>query len=125
MSHYRRSIFPPYETRRWKADVESRRGETIEERIRTISCKSLRRREKETLERKPHVPQKERIKDMLAFQEQVLQEAVQRKKNMTMILVNGFHIKGTIKGYDIYSILVEVDGKQQLVYKHAISTIRL
>jgi host factor-I protein len=63
---------------------------------------------------------------MLSFQEQVLQEAVQRKKkNMTMILVNGFHIKGTIKGYDVYSILVEVDGKQQLVYKHAISTIRL
>ncbi|MCQ6289427.1 RNA chaperone Hfq, partial [Bacillus cereus] len=56
---------------------------------------------------------------------QVLQEAVQRKKSMTMILVNGFHIKGTIKGYDLYSILVEVDGKQQLVYKHAISTIRL
>lgn len=77
------------------------------------------------MERKPHVPQKERTKDMLAFQEQVLQEAVQRKKNITMILVNGFHIKGTIKGYDVYSILVEVDGNQQLVYKHAISTIRL
>ncbi|PEF60272.1 RNA chaperone Hfq [Bacillus cereus] len=28
-------------------------------------------------------------------------------------------------GYDLYSILVEVEGKQQLVYKHAISTIRL
>jgi host factor-I protein len=79
------------------------------------------------LERKPNVPQKERTNDMLSFQEQVLQEAVQRKKSMTMILVNGFHIKGIIKGYDlyIYSILIEVDGKQQFVYKHAISTIRL
>ncbi|PFT87315.1 RNA-binding protein hfq, partial [Bacillus thuringiensis] len=36
----------------------------------------------------------------------------------------GFHIKGIIKGYDLYSILIKVDGKQQLVYKHAISTLR-
>jgi host factor-I protein len=77
------------------------------------------------LERKPNVPQKERTNDMLSFQEQVLQEAVQKKKSMTMILVNGFHIKGIKKGYDLYSILIEVDGKQQFVYKHAISTIRL
>ncbi|HDR4885545.1 TPA: RNA chaperone Hfq [Bacillus cereus] len=77
------------------------------------------------MERKPQVLQEKRTKDMVSFQEQVLQEAVQRKKNMTMILVNGFHIKGTITGYDLYSILLEVDGKQQLVYKHAISTIRL
>jgi host factor-I protein len=76
------------------------------------------------LERKPHDLKKERTKDMLSFQEQVLQEAVQKKKSMTMILVNGFHIKGIIKGYDLYSILIEVDGKQQLVYKHAISTLR-
>ncbi|MBG0970649.1 RNA chaperone Hfq [Bacillus sp. SRB3LM] len=77
------------------------------------------------MERKPQVLQEKRTKDMVSFQEQVLQEAVQRKKNMTMILVNGFHIKGTITGYDLYSILLEVDGKQQLVYKHAISTIPL
>ncbi|WP_144518983.1 RNA chaperone Hfq [Bacillus thuringiensis] len=64
------------------------------------------------MEKKPNVLQKERIKDRLSFQEQVLQEAVQRKKNMTMILVNGFHIKGTIKGYDVYSILVEVAGNR-------------
>ncbi|PEF38250.1 RNA chaperone Hfq [Bacillus wiedmannii] len=77
------------------------------------------------MKRKPQVLQKERTKNIVSSQEQVLQEAVQRKKSMTMILVNGFHIKGTITGYDLYSILVEVDGKQQLVYKHAISTIRL
>ncbi|WP_309411888.1 RNA chaperone Hfq [Bacillus cereus] len=77
------------------------------------------------MEKKTKVLQKERTRDMVSFQEQVLQEGVQRKKSMTMILVNGFHIKGIITGYDLYSILVEVDGKQQLVYKHAISTIRL
>ncbi|MBJ8113641.1 RNA chaperone Hfq [Bacillus cereus group sp. N6] len=77
------------------------------------------------MERQPPVLQKERAKNTVSCQEQVLQEAVQRKKSMTMILVNGFHIKGTIRGYDVYSILIEVDGKQQLIYKHAISTIRL
>ncbi|OOR72473.1 RNA chaperone Hfq [Bacillus cereus] len=50
---------------------------------------------------------------------------MQEKKNVTLILLKGFHIKGKIQGYDVYSILVEVEGKQQLVYKHAISTIHL
>ncbi|MEB9672451.1 RNA chaperone Hfq, partial [Bacillus anthracis] len=31
---------------------------------------------------------------------------------------------GIIRGYDTFSILIEFEGKQQLVYKHAISTIR-
>ncbi|WP_255255647.1 RNA chaperone Hfq, partial [Bacillus cereus] len=59
------------------------------------------------MERKPQVLQKERTKDMVSFQEQVLQEAVQRKKSMTMILVNGFHIKGTITGYDWFCCKVK------------------
>jgi len=67
----------------------------------------------------------ERNKNTMFLQEQILQETVQRKKDITLILVNGFHIKGIIKGYDVYSIFIEVEGKQQLVYKHAVSTIRL
>ncbi|MED3037762.1 RNA chaperone Hfq [Bacillus tropicus] len=58
-------------------------------------------------------------------QERLLQELMQAKKNVTLILLKGFHIKGIIQGYDVYSILIEVNGKQQLVYKHAISTISL
>ncbi|ANN35525.1 RNA chaperone Hfq [[Bacillus thuringiensis] serovar konkukian] len=77
------------------------------------------------MERKPQVLQKERTKNTVSLQEQLLQEAVQRKKSMTLILVNGFHIKGTIQEYDLYSILIETEGKQQLVYKHVISTIQL
>jgi len=77
------------------------------------------------LERKQQVLQKERTKNIVSFQERLLQEAMQEKKNVTLILLKGFHIKGIIQGYDLYSILVEVEGKQQLVYKHAISTIRL
>lgn len=77
------------------------------------------------METKLKVLQKERNRNTLSLQEQLLQEALQMKTVITLILLNGFHIKGMIKGYDLYSVLVEAEGKQQFVYKHAISTIRL
>ena len=48
-----------------------------------------------------------------------------RKENMgiTIYLVNGYQIKGTVQGFDNYTIIIESEGKQQLIYKHAISTI--
>ena len=44
---------------------------------------------------------------------------------VTIHLVNGFQIKGNIKAFDNFVLLLSVDaqGKQQMVYKHAISTI--
>ncbi|PEN84890.1 RNA chaperone Hfq [Bacillus cereus] len=77
------------------------------------------------MEKKLKVFQKERSRNTVSLQEQLLQEAVQKKTVITLILLNGFHIKGMIKGYDLYSVLVEAEGQQQFVYKHAISTIRL
>ncbi len=48
-----------------------------------------------------------------------------RKENMPVIiyLVNGFQLRGSVKGFDNFTVIMENDGKQQLVYKHAISTI--
>ncbi len=48
-----------------------------------------------------------------------------RKDNLlaTVFLVNGYQIKGNIRSFDNFTILLEVDGKQQLVYKHAVSTV--
>ncbi len=48
-----------------------------------------------------------------------------RKENLlaTIFLVNGYQIKGTIRSFDNFTILLDVDGKQQLVYKHAVSTV--
>lgn len=48
-----------------------------------------------------------------------------RKENMltTIFLVNGYQIKGVIRSFDQFTVLIEVEGKQQLVYKHAISTV--
>ena len=47
-----------------------------------------------------------------------------RKENMmvTVFLMNGFQLRGLIKSYDNYTVLLETEGKQQLIYKHAIST---
>ncbi|HHT64229.1 MAG: RNA chaperone Hfq [Bacillota bacterium] len=48
-----------------------------------------------------------------------------RKDNtgVTIFLVNGFQIKGFVRGFDSFTVVMDVDGKQQMVYKHAISTI--
>jgi len=48
-----------------------------------------------------------------------------RKDNVltTVYLVNGFQLKGHVKAFDSYTVLLDVDGKQMLIYKHAISTI--
>jgi host factor-I protein len=48
-----------------------------------------------------------------------------RKENVlaTIFLVNGYQIKGNIRSFDSFTVLLDVDGKQQLVYKHAVSTI--
>lgn len=62
---------------------------------------------------------------MLSLQEQLLQESFQKRKNITLILLKGLHVKGMIKGYDVFSVLIEFEGRQQLIYKHAISTIRI
>jgi host factor-I protein len=48
-----------------------------------------------------------------------------RKENMAVViyLVNGFQLRGLVKGFDNFTVILEQEGKQQLVYKHAISTI--
>lgn len=48
-----------------------------------------------------------------------------RKENavLTIYLSNGYQLKGTVKGFDNYIIVLEIDGKQQVVYKHAILTM--
>lgn len=48
-----------------------------------------------------------------------------RKENVpvTIHLVNGFQIKGNVRGFDNFTVVLDSMGKQQMVYKHAISTI--
>ncbi len=48
-----------------------------------------------------------------------------RKENtpITIFLLNGYQLKGQVKGFDNYTIVLDSEGKQNLIYKHAISTI--
>ncbi|WP_418792481.1 RNA chaperone Hfq [Phosphitispora sp. TUW77] len=48
-----------------------------------------------------------------------------RKENIpvTIYLVNGFQLKGVVRGFDNFTVIIEHESKQQMVYKHAISTI--
>lgn len=48
-----------------------------------------------------------------------------RKENIpvTIFLMNGFQLKGMVKGFDNFTVILESEGKQMMVYKHAISTI--
>ena len=48
-----------------------------------------------------------------------------RKQNIpvTMFLVNGFQLRGTIPGFDCFVVILDSEGRQQVIYKHAISTI--
>ncbi|MBN1897521.1 MAG: RNA chaperone Hfq [Spirochaetes bacterium] len=56
-------------------------------------------------------------------QDEFLNTAKSKKKELTFYLVSGLPIKGRIKSYDSFTILIEKDEKNLLIYKHAISTI--
>lgn len=42
---------------------------------------------------------------------------------VTVYLTNGFQLRGLVKGFDNFTVVLDSEGKQQLVYKHAISTV--
>ena len=42
---------------------------------------------------------------------------------VTLFLMNGFQLRGVITGFDAFAVVLNSEGKQQLIYKHAISTI--
>ena len=57
------------------------------------------------------------------LQDVFLNQARKERIGVTIFLPNGFQFKGVVKGFDSYVVILECDGKQNLVYKHAISTI--
>jgi host factor-I protein len=62
-------------------------------------------------------------KNQMNLQDAFLNQVRKEKAPVTIYLVNGFQIKGLVKGFDNFTVIVEMDQKQQLVYKHAISTV--
>ena len=57
------------------------------------------------------------------LQEIFLTQARRERRPVTMFLVNGFQMRGYITGFDAFVVVLTSDGKQQIIYKHAISTI--
>jgi len=62
-------------------------------------------------------------KNQFNLQDAFLNQVRKDKILVTIFLVNGFQIKGLVRGFDNFTVIVELDGRQQLVYKHAISTV--
>lgn len=57
------------------------------------------------------------------LQDQFLNEVRREHTMLTVFLMNGFQLKGVLTGFDSFAIIVVSEGKQQMIYKHAISTI--
>ncbi len=60
---------------------------------------------------------------MLNLQDMFLNQLRKEKTIVTVYLVNGFQLRGFVRGFDSFTIIIENEGKQNLVYKNAISTI--
>ena len=57
------------------------------------------------------------------LQEIFLTQVRRERRVVTMFLMNGFQMRGVITGFDAFTVVLTSDGKQQIIYKHAISTI--
>lgn len=59
----------------------------------------------------------------LNLQDLFLNRARRDKLAVTMFLMNGFQLRGLVTGFDSFVVVLDSEGKQQMIYKHAISTI--
>ncbi|MFZ4454234.1 RNA chaperone Hfq [Salibacterium aidingense] len=62
------------------------------------------------------------MKQPVNIQDQFLNTLRREKIPVTVFLLNGFQLRGQVKAFDNFTVVLDSDGKQQLVYKHAIST---
>ncbi|UOQ93374.1 RNA chaperone Hfq [Halobacillus shinanisalinarum] len=56
------------------------------------------------------------------IQDNYLNQLRKERMQITVFLLNGFQLRGVVKAFDNFTVLFETDGKQQLIFKHAIST---
>jgi host factor-I protein len=63
------------------------------------------------------------LKSNINLQDMFLNNARKESISLTIYLINGYQIKGFVKGFDNYTIILDSESRQQLIYKHAISTI--
>jgi len=57
------------------------------------------------------------------LQDLFLNQTRRDRQVVTLFLMNGFQMRGIVRGFDNFTVVLETDGRQQLIYKHAISTL--
>ncbi|WP_066173217.1 RNA chaperone Hfq [Bacillus marinisedimentorum] len=62
------------------------------------------------------------MKQAINIQDQFLNQLRKDNTLITVYLLNGFQLRGVVKSFDNFTVLLDSEGKQQLIYKHAIST---
>ncbi len=63
------------------------------------------------------------MSDAVNLQDAILKEVRRDRVPVTLFLMNGFQLRGVITGFDSFVVVLVTDGKQQMIYKHAISTL--
>ena len=63
------------------------------------------------------------MSEQLNLQNAILEEVIRDKVPVTLFLMNGFQLRGVVTGFDGFVVVLVTDGKQQMIYKHAISTL--
>ena len=63
------------------------------------------------------------MSDAVNLQEAILKECRRDKIPVTLFLMNGFQLRGIITGHDSFVVVLVTEGKQMMIYKHAISTL--
>ena len=63
------------------------------------------------------------MSENMNLQEAILNEVRHDRIPVTLFLMNGFQLRGVITGFDSFVVVLVSDGKQQMIYKHAISTL--
>ena len=63
------------------------------------------------------------MSEMQNLQDAILNEVRRDRVPVTLFLMNGFQLRGIITGFDSFVVVLVSDGKQQMIYKHAISTL--
>ena len=57
------------------------------------------------------------------LQDAILKEVRREKIPLTLFLMNGFQLRGIVTGFDSFVVVLVAEGKQMMIYKHAISTL--
>lgn len=57
------------------------------------------------------------------LQDIFLTQIRRERRHVTLFLMNGYQMRGYVTGFDSFIVALTSDGKQQIIYKHAISTI--